>query len=380
LPLVFCLSIFLTKICGIIIIQLIKFKVERLLEKGGKMLEQGLVQVYTENTGRINLAHIGLCLRATGQKLRVFVMGFFDHPFIDTEDKALSFLAPHVKVERLSLKNINPENGPDQNDSKLISMSLERIQEVMHSNNFDIVMLEGINELIGAGGISEDKINGLIKARPHKVELVLTGSNATAGIIEQADLVTEMVEHKHEEGSMNLDGKNKRGCIEVVTGNGKGKTTYSMGRAMFFAANEIQSSILQFIKSPQAYGEVIAIEKFPNLEIKSMGKGFIFGPPKDSGKHIEAAKDAWSAAEKEVLSLKFRLIVLDEINIATNLGLLHQDLIKDLLLSKPKDMHIILSGRNAHPDIQAMASSVVEMKEIKHPFNKGIKARKGIEY
>ncbi|MEA3360894.1 MAG: cob(I)yrinic acid a,c-diamide adenosyltransferase, partial [Thermodesulfobacteriota bacterium] len=231
------------------------------------MLEQGLVQVYTGNTGRVNLAHIGLCLRATGQKLRVFVMGFIDHPFIDTEDKALSFLAPHIKVERLSLENINPENGPDQNDSKLIGRSLERIEEVMHSNDFDIVMLEGINELVDSGGISEDKINGLIKARPHKVELVLTGSNATAGIIEQADLVTEMVEHKHEEGSMNLDGKDKRGCIEVVTGNGKGKTTYSMGRAMFFAANEIQSSILQFIKSPQAYGEVIAIEKFPNLGI-----------------------------------------------------------------------------------------------------------------
>jgi cob(I)alamin adenosyltransferase len=359
---------------------LIKYEVERLSEKGGKMLKQGLVQVYTGNTSRINLAHIGLCLRATGQKLRVFVMSFLAHPFIDTEGRALSFLTPNIMVERLFLKNISPDKGPDQNDSKLISRSLERIQEVMQSNNFDIVMLEGINELIDSGGISEDKINGLIKARPHKVELVLTGSNATTGIIEQADLVTEMVEHKSEEGSMNLDGKNKRGCIEIVTGNGKGKTTYSMGRAMFFAANEIQSSILQFIKSPQAYGEVIAIEKFPNLEIKSMGKGFIFGPPKDSGKHIEAAKNAWNAAEKEVLSLEYRLIVLDEINIATNLGLVHQNLIKDLLSSKPKDMHIILSGRNAHPDIQAMASSVIEMKEIKHPFNKGIKARKGIEY
>ena len=380
MPLVFCLSIFLTKICGIIIIQLIKYKVERFLEKGGKMLEQGLVQVYTGNTSRINLAHIGLCLRATGQKLRIFVMGFLAHPFIETENKALSLLTPHIMVEHLSLRNISPEKGPDRNNSKRISRSLERIQEVMRSNDFDIVMLQGINELISSGVIPEDKINGIIKARPHKVELVLTGSNATNAIIEQADLVTEMVEHKCEEGTMNLDGKSKKGSIEIVTGNGKGKTTYSIGRAMFFAANEMQSSILQFIKSPQAYGEVIAIEKFPNLEIKSMGKGFIFGPPKDSGKHIEAAKNAWAAAEKEVLSAKSRLIVLDEINIATNLGLLHQDLIKNLLSSKPKDMHIILSGRNAHPDIQAIASSVIEMKEIKHPFNKGIKARKGIEY
>lgn len=338
------------------------------------------MQVYTGNSSRINLAHIGLCLRATGQKLRIFVMGFLAHPFIETENKALSFLAPNVMVERLSLRNISPGKGPDRNNSKLISRSLERIQEVMRSNDFDIVMLQGINELISSGVIPEDKINDIIKARPHKVELVLTGNKASDGIIEQADLVTEMVEHKCEEGTMNLDGKSKKGSIEIVTGNGKGKTTYSIGRAMFFAANEMQSSILQFIKSPQAYGEVIAIEEFPNLEIKTMGKGFIFGPPKDSGKHIKAAKNAWAEAEKAVLSLKYRLIVLDEINIATNLGLLHQDLIKDLLSSKPKDMHIILSGRNAHQDIQAMASSVIEMKEIKHPFNKGIKARRGIEY
>jgi len=344
------------------------------------MLEQGLVQVYTGETSRINLSHIGLCLRAAGQNLRIFVMGFLTHPYIETEDSALSFLAPNIVLERPTLKDASAEKEPGRYDSICIGRALERIQEVMHSNNFDIVMLEGINELIGSGTMPEETINDLLTKKPDKLELVLTGNNATKGIIERADLVTEMVEHTFKEESINLDGKNKEGCIEIVTGNGKGKTTYSIGRSMFFAANKIKSSILQFIKSPQSYGEVIAIKKFPNLEIKSMGKGFIFGPPKDSDKHVEAAKNAWAAAEEEVFSLKYRLIVLDEINIATNLGLLHQDLIKKLLLSKPKDMHIILTGRNAHPEIKAMASSVIEMKEIKHPFNKGIKARKGIEY
>lgn len=344
------------------------------------MLEQGLVQIYTGNTNGINLAPIGLCLRAAGQNLRIFVIGFLAYPYIEIVDKALSFLAPHIVLERPFLKDSPAKKESRHSDDVLVSRTIERIQEVMHSNNFDMVMLEGINDLIGSGAIPEETINDLLTKKPDKLELVLTGNNATKGIIDRADLVTEMIEHKFAEPSMELDGKDQQGCIEVVTGNGKGKTTYSIGRSMLFAANKIKSSILQFIKSPQPYGEVIAIKNFPNLEIKSMGKGFIFGPAKDSSKHIEAAKKAWAAAEAEVTSSKNHLIVLDEINIATNLGLLHQDQIKKLLLSKPKDMHIILTGRNANPEIEAIASSVIEMKEIKHPFNKGIKARKGIEY
>jgi len=189
-----------------------------------------------------------------------------------------------------------------------------------------------------------------------------------------------MVEHKKEEGSWKIDGSNQEGCVGVITGNGKGKTTYCLGRAMFFAANGIQSSVLQFIKSPRAYGEVIAIKKFPNLEIKTMGEGFIFGSSKPSKKHIEAAKGAWEASLREIFSLKDRLVVLDEINIATHLGLVHPDRVREMMFLKPKDLHLILSGRNAHPEMEEHASTVFEMREIKHPFHKGIQARRGIEY
>jgi cob(I)alamin adenosyltransferase len=83
---------------------------------------------------------------------------------------------------------------------------------------------------------------------------------------------------------------------------------------------------------------------------------------------------------KEIFSLTYRLVVLDEINIATNLDLVHPDRVREMMFLKPRDLHLILSGRNAHPEMMNHASAVFEMREIKHPFHKGIKARRGIEF
>ena len=344
------------------------------------MLKQGLVQVYTGKTGQINLSHIGLSLRATGQNLRTFIMGFVPHPFVDTEDRALSFLKPHVVVERLQFKHGALDENLHSNDIDKIITSIEHIQDIISSGAFDIIILEDINQLIDMGIIPVSTVIDLIEKKPANIELVLTGGNARAEIIDHADLVTEMVEHKKEEGSWKIDGSNQEGCVGVITGNGKGKTTYCLGRAMFFAGNGIRSSVLQFIKSPKAYGEVIAIKKFPNLEIKTMGEGFIFRPSKQSKKHLEAARAAWEASLREIFSLKDRLVILDEINIATHLGLLSPDRVREMMYLKPRGLHLILSGRNAHPKMKEHASAVFEMREIKHPFHKGIQARKGIEF
>ncbi len=344
------------------------------------MLTRGLVQVYTGKTRQMNLAHIGLTLRATGQGLRTFLMGFLPHPFVDTEDRALSFLKPNVVVKRIPVATIpSVENLPDSDRDKIRS-SLKYIQDIILGGSYDLVILEEINQIVSSGIIPPSNIMNLIKKKPAHVELVLTGRNAKDEIIEQADLVTEMVEHKVEKGSWEVEGRDPEGCIGVVTGNGKGKTTYCLGRAMFFAANGIPSSMLQFIKSPLAYGEVIACERFPNLEIKSMGEGFILGSTKPSKKHREAARGAWEACLREIFSLTYRLIVLDEINIATQFDLVHPDRVREMMFLKPKDLHIILSGRDAHSEMMEHASAVFEMKEIKHPFHRGVEARRGIEY
>ncbi len=344
------------------------------------MLTRGLVQVYTGKTRQMNLAHIGLTLRATGQNLRTFLMGFLPHPFVDTEDRALSFLKPNVVVRRIPVTTApSVENLPDR-DRDEIRSSFKHLQDIILGGSYDIVILEEINQIVSSGIIPPSNIMNLIKKKPAHVEVVLTGRNAKAEIIEQADLVTEMVEHKVEKGSWEVEGRDPEGCIGVVTGNGKGKTTYCLGRAMFFAANGIPSSMLQFIKSPLAYGEVIACERFPNLEIKSMGEGFILGSTKPSKKHREAARGAWEACLREIFSLTYRLIVLDEINIATHLDLVHPDRVREMMFLKPKNLHIILSGRDAHSEMMEHASAVFEMKEIKHPFHRGVEARRGIEF
>jgi len=343
------------------------------------MLEQGLVQVYTGASEQMNLAHLGLCLRAAGQGLRTCLMGLSDHPFIGIEDRALSYLRPSVVVERVALSG-DASGETLRKDTGAIQAALEHIQEVAEGGGIDIIILEEVNHMLEKGIIPVGSVVELIENKPSGVEFVLTGRNAPEEIVERADLVTEMVEHKREEGAWTIDGSNQEGCTGVVTGDGKGKTTYCLGRAMLFAANGIPASILQFIKSPRPYGEVVAIEGFPNLEIKTMGEGFIIGPLKPSRSHIKAARDAWEECLREIFSLTYRLIVLDEINIATHLGLVHPERVREMMFLKPRDLHVILSGRNAHPEMREHASAVFEMKEIKHPFHRGIKARRGIEF
>ena len=129
------------------------------------MLNQGLVQVYTGKTGQINLSHIGLSLRATGQNLKTFIMGFVPHPFVDTEDRALSFLKPHVMVERLQLKH-GKDGAFDENlhhsDRDTINTAIKHIQEIILSSTFDIIILEDINHLVDMGIIPVSTVSILI--------------------------------------------------------------------------------------------------------------------------------------------------------------------------------------------------------------------------
>jgi cob(I)alamin adenosyltransferase len=344
------------------------------------MLEQGLVQVYTTKTGHMNFAHVGLSLRATGQYLRTFVMGFLPHPFVDIEDRALSLLKPHVVVERLPIKSILPEEDLFRRDIEQINRFFERAQEIVSGSAFDIIILEEINTIVDRGILPVSSMLQLMKNKPATVELILTGNNANREIVEQADLVTEMAVHKNEQGPGKTTGTDQEGAVSVITGNGKGKTTYCLGRAMFSAASGIPSKVIQFIKSPHPYGEVVAAERLPNLEIKSKGAGFVLETSEPPKKHRDAAKKAWEASLGEIFSHRYGLLVLDEINVATHLGLIRPHQVSEMLRLKPRDLHIILSGRNAHPVVMEHASVAFEMNEIKHPFHKGIKARRGIEF
>jgi len=178
---------------------------------------------------------------------------------------------------------------------------------------------------------------------------------------------------------------NERGLILVNTGNGKGKTTAALGVALRAAGNDMQVLILQFIKGGSTYGELKGIACLGNnIEIRPMGNGFIYHKPGQSeaamAAHQKAAAEAWQMLEEEVLSDRWDLIVLDEINYAIAYELVAVETVVSLLERKPKRLHMILTGRNAKEEIIEIADTVTEMREVKHAYKAGIRAAKGIEF
>jgi len=173
-----------------------------------------------------------------------------------------------------------------------------------------------------------------------------------------------------------------QGLIIIHTGDGKGKTTAAMGTALRAAGHRIRSLMIQFIKGSWAYGELEAVKKLhPYFEIIPMGKGFIRfdqGGPKPED--IQAVQETWNFFLEQMQSGRYGLIILDEINYAIDYRLLPIKEVVEALKNKPAPLHLILTGRNAKPEIMDLADLVTEMKEIKHPYQKGIRAQKGIEF
>jgi len=346
------------------------------------MLEKGLIQVYTgQSDEQMNFAPIGLSLRAAGQGLRTLITCFTPHELMEGANTASSFLEPNLVINHSAIEQIPNERKGYSSTPQRIVESFQRSREAVFSGNFDIVILNGIHHVLGQGLLPLEDVLTLIEEKPENVELVLSGPRASEQIIEKADLVTEMVVHKSKHAPKAGNYPQGNGYIEVVTGNGKGKTTYCLGKGMLMSGLGIPALIYQFIKSPQPYGEVKAIEKLPYLEIKTMGKGFLSKHiPYLDKKHKMAATQAWELWLRQIYSQNYGLLVLDEINIATYHGLISGPRVREVLFLQPQRFHILLSGRHAHPEVTEVATTVIEMREIKHPYKKGITARKGIEF
>jgi cob(I)alamin adenosyltransferase len=180
------------------------------------------------------------------------------------------------------------------------------------------------------------------------------------------------------------NNKEETGLVLIYTGNGKGKTTAALGAALRAVGHGYKVAVIQFIKGPGfTYGEEYAAQHYiPNLEIIKKGKGYykIRGDSVPEEVHRKAARDGLRLAEEKIVSGNYHIVILDEINIAVDKGLLSVEEVLGILDNKPTKVHIILTGRNAHPALIERADVVTEMKEIKHPFQKGIKAQSGIDY
>ena len=174
-----------------------------------------------------------------------------------------------------------------------------------------------------------------------------------------------------------------KGLILVHTGDGKGKTTAGLGLALRAWGSGLRVLILQFIKGGWKYGELEAIERLGQLdgriEIRPLGFG-LMRSDEDREKHIRAAAKALQESERMMVSGQYDLIIFDEINYAVKFGLISLDDVLALLDKKPEKLHVLLTGRDARPELIERADLVTEMKLVKHPYQQGIKAQQGIEF
>lgn len=175
--------------------------------------------------------------------------------------------------------------------------------------------------------------------------------------------------------------KNRKGLVQIFTGAGKGKTTAALGTVLRAAGHGLKVFVVFFIKGDYAYGEYAALPKLPNVEMASFGlRQFIYQNDEVNPEEKEQAKAALAKAREVILSERYDIVVMDEVNMAVDFKLLKPEDVIQLIKDKPENVELILTGRNADKRIIEMADLVTEMVKVKHPYDKGVKARKGIEY
>lgn len=175
----------------------------------------------------------------------------------------------------------------------------------------------------------------------------------------------------------------RMGLIIVNTGNGKGKTTAALGTALRACGYGLKVVMIQFIKGPWKTGEQISAARLaPEFELIKAGKGFykIMGDRIPEEVHFKAAAEGLALAEEKILSGAYDVVILDEINNAVADGLLTIEQVLSLVDRKPAGLHLVLTGRNAHEKLIERAHMVTEMREVKHPYQQGILAQKGIDF
>jgi cob(I)alamin adenosyltransferase len=176
---------------------------------------------------------------------------------------------------------------------------------------------------------------------------------------------------------------NEKGQLIVYTGPGKGKTTCALGTAFRAVGQGLRVLMVQFIKGSWHYGELDTAKMLGDdkFEIRPMGRGFVkVGGAETDPEDIRMAEECWETGREAIYSGKYDLVILDEINYTISYKMLDAAKVVEALKGRPEPVHVICTGRNAHPLLVEEADLVTEMKEVKHPYTKGILAQRGIDY
>ncbi len=172
----------------------------------------------------------------------------------------------------------------------------------------------------------------------------------------------------------------EKGLLIVHTGKGKGKSTAAFGMVFRALGHGFKIGIVQFVKGKWGTGERDILEKFPDqVTIKAMGEGFTWDT-QDRARDIAAARGAWEMAKEMIADERYKMVLLDELNICLRYDYLDINEVVEVLKNKPRDTHVIVTGRNAKDELIEIADLVTEMTMIKHPFREGVKAQAGIEF
>ena len=171
----------------------------------------------------------------------------------------------------------------------------------------------------------------------------------------------------------------KIGYIHVYTGPGKGKTTAALGLGLRAAGAGFKVHMVQFMKG-RRYSELNAIDNLPNFTFSQHGRDEFVSKEKPEQIDIDLAQQGFAHAREIINSSKYDLVILDEINVAVDYNLIALEDVRKLIEKKPEKLELVLTGRDAHPEITRIADLVTEMLEIKHPYQQGVLARKGVDF
>lgn len=180
-----------------------------------------------------------------------------------------------------------------------------------------------------------------------------------------------------------IEPHSRVGLVVVLTGNGKGKTTTALGIAVRAVGHKLRVCIIQFMKGDLYAGEIDGLKRLaPLVEHHLTGKGFcgIGGNPYPYHEHRANAQNAMDLAREKIHGGHYDIIILDEINNALKLRLVDLPQVLELLDTKPPDLHLVLTGRDAHPEVCARAHTVTEMREVKHAYRQGIEPQQGVDF
>jgi cob(I)alamin adenosyltransferase len=185
-----------------------------------------------------------------------------------------------------------------------------------------------------------------------------------------------LAQAQSERGSLELS----QGLVQVFTGDGKGKTTAALGAVMRALGQGLRVYVVFFMKGDYPYGERRILAQLPDVDLASFGSLDFVDPANVRPQDREQARQALAAAREAILSDNYDVAVLDEINVAVAFGLIPLDEVMARIRDKPPGVELILTGRKAHPELVRVADLVTECLKVKHPYDRGIGSRRGIEY